>query len=74
MKSQIYRNLDEPFKIFSFKPFEIIILCLLFILCIELSKFFEINRIWVFVFNIILIFSLVWIRKSLGDLFFNTTI
>lgn len=69
MRTPVYRNLDRPFKIFGLNVFELVVLCIVFVLGGEISQTLGIHRIWSFLLIIILAFSFVWIRHTLGDFF-----
>lgn len=69
MKSPVYRNLDKPFQVFGFNTVELIILCIFFVGGSEVAQAFAIERIWPFLFTIVLGLGILWTRRSLGDFF-----
>lgn len=69
MRVPVYRNLDSPFQIGGFKPYELVIVSALFVILSEISSSLGINRVWAFLFALVLGASLYWMRRSLGDEF-----
>lgn len=69
MRSRVYRNLDNSFEILGFNIFELVMLTCTLVLGGELAQFFDIQRIWSFLFTFLLGLSFYWLRKSLGNKF-----
>lgn len=69
MRSPVYRNLDKPFQIYGFGPFELTALSAAFVICGELAQSLGVHRVWAFLFTFILAFGIYSFRRSMGDLF-----
>ncbi|MCB0356221.1 MAG: hypothetical protein KDD40_04400 [Bdellovibrionales bacterium] len=69
MRSPVYRNLDKPFQVFGLSVYELIGLCILFVIGNEISDIFLISHIWSLAFTIISGFFIYWLRYTLGEMF-----
>ena len=69
MRVPVYRNLDSPFRIGGFKPFELVVICAFFVILSEFSSLIGVSRVWSILFTACLAGSLYWMRQSLGDEF-----
>jgi hypothetical protein len=69
VRSPVYRNLDRPFQIYGFNPFELTVLSIAFAGSGELAQAFGVHRVWAFLITFILAFAIYSLRRSLGDLF-----
>lgn len=69
MRAPVYRNLDRPFQIFGFSPFELTFLCVIFVGIGEASQSFGYSRIWSFLVTTLFALGFYWIRFTMGDYF-----
>jgi hypothetical protein len=69
MRAAVYRNLDKNFHILGFSIAELVLLSLVLVLGGELSQIIGVHRVWSFLATAVLALSLVWLRRSLGEVF-----
>jgi hypothetical protein len=67
MRSPVYRNLDRPFQIYGFSPFELAVLVAVFVAGGELAQAIALSRGWAFAVAALLALTMFTLRRSLGN-------
>ena len=69
MRSQVFRNLDQPFEIFGFSAVQMTLLCCSLVVGGELVELIGVHRIWSILMTALFAVATYWIRRSFDPRF-----